>query len=107
VINHVLNRPGAYQKPWQSRALISALVGESLFSAEGGKHRRQRRIADPAFSDRNLPTFLPIFFSKAVQLSEKWISIVENSEERKAVIDVSNWVHRVTLVSGAEQAPII
>lgn len=98
-IGHMLNRPAIYQKPWQSRAFISAIIGESLLSAEGGKHRRQRRVADQAFSERNLQTFLPIMFSKSSELTRKWISIVENSDEMMTVIDVANWIHRLTLVS--------
>jgi cytochrome P450 len=97
-IGHVLNRPALYQKPWQSRAFISAIISESLLSAEGGKHRRQRRVADQAFSERNLQTFLPIMFSKSSELTKKWISIVENSDEMMTVIDVANWIHRLTLV---------
>jgi cytochrome P450 len=99
VISHVLHRTTIYQKPWQTRAFISAVIGESLLSSEGGKHRRQRRIADQAFSERNLRSFLPVMFAGASQLTEKWISLVEKSDDSKAVIDVLHWIQRSTLVS--------
>lgn len=98
VISHVLHRPTIYQKPWQTRAFISAVIGESLLSSEGGKHHRQRRIADQAFSERNLQSFLPVMFARSAQLTEKWISILGKSDNEKAVIDVFHWVQRSTLV---------
>jgi cytochrome P450 len=97
-IGHVFRRPTIYQKPWQTRAYISAAVGESLLSSEGGKHHRQRRIADQAFSERNLRTFLSVMFVRSAQLTEKWISIVGKSDDEKAVIEVCHWAQRCTLV---------
>lgn len=97
VISHVLHRPSIYQKPWQTRAFISAIIGESLLSSEGGKHRRQRRVADQAFSERNLQSFLPIMFSRAAELTERWVAIADKSDEGKATIDVVNWIQRTTL----------
>jgi cytochrome P450 len=98
VIGYILNRPAIYQKPWQSRAFISAIIGESLLSSEGAKHKAQRRIADQAFSERNLQSFLPIVFAKGSEITQRWISLVEKSNDGKAVVDVANWVHRLTLV---------
>src|SRR4051794_3853884 len=99
VISHVLHRPTIYQKPWATRAFISAIIGESLLSSEGGKHRRQRRVADQAFSERNLQSFLPIMFARAAELTEKWVAIADKSDDGKATIDVVNWIQRTTLVS--------
>jgi NADH:ubiquinone oxidoreductase subunit E len=37
-------------------------------------------------------------FARSAQLTEKWISIVEKSDDEKAVIDVLHWIQRSTLV---------
>lgn len=94
---HILNRPALYQKPLPTRAFISLLVGESLFSSEGAKHRRQRRIAEPAFSSQSVKTFLPIVFAKVARLTNQWTSIIDISDSASPVIDVVGWAHRATL----------
>lgn len=38
---HILNRTTIYEKPWQSRRLITRLIGEGLLGSEGHIHRRQ------------------------------------------------------------------
>ncbi|KAF8530969.1 cytochrome P450 [Gautieria morchelliformis] len=53
-ISHILNRPTIYEKPWQSRRLITRLIGEGLLASEGQSHRRQRKVSNPAFSPHNL-----------------------------------------------------
>ncbi|CAG8753997.1 2690_t:CDS:1, partial [Acaulospora colombiana] len=50
------------------------------------------------FSERNLQSFLPIIFSKASEITQRWITIAEKSNDETAVVDVANWVHRLTLV---------
>ncbi|KAG8779856.1 hypothetical protein FRC15_009878 [Serendipita sp. 397] len=96
-IGYILQRSQTYQKPWQSRAFISSIIGESLFSAEGTKHRCQRRIADQAFGERNLQSFLPIMFTKSSQLTEKWIASTQGAEEGETTIETAMWVQRLSL----------
>jgi hypothetical protein len=40
-VSHVLNRSTVYEKPWQSRRLITRLIGEGMLGAEGNVHKRQ------------------------------------------------------------------
>lgn len=96
-IGYILRKTSIYQRPWPTKAFISSIIGDSLFSSEGLKHKCQRRIADHAFGERNLQSFLPTIFARASQMTEKWISIVEKSEDGQAKFDVAEWVVRLGL----------
>ncbi|KAG9051532.1 hypothetical protein FS837_004042 [Tulasnella sp. UAMH 9824] len=106
-INYILGRAAdIFPKPWQSRRLVSRLVGEGLFTAEGEQHRRQRKIISPAFSNYSLRALQPIFFSKAIELRDTLSKLVKNaatsssSENEKSdnglVVDMNNWLWRTT-----------
>jgi len=92
-ITHVLNNPSRYQKPWQSRRLITRLLGCGMLAAEGIVHKRQRKVSTPAFSPSNLKKFLPLFVEKADELVHKWIDMDSSGSE---VIDVWHWISRAT-----------
>jgi len=91
---HVLNNPNTYPKPWQSRRLISELIGNGLFSAEGPSHRRQRKVLNPAFSNQNLQALAPIFASKAIQLRDIWNAGLDQADE--VSLDIAHWISRAT-----------
>ena len=88
-VSHILGRTTIYEKPWQSRRLITRLIGEGLLGSEGQVHRRQascyctwgfvgtiddhvfvlqRKVSNPAFSPQNLRAFMPMFFQKAEEV---------------------------------------
>jgi hypothetical protein len=111
-----------YEKPWQSRRLITGLIGCGMLAAEGMTHRRQRRVATPAFSNANLRALVPITFQKGSQLRDKWFQLIEeykangnnpphtnftiseDSEKRSEkeqdhggiVLDAAMWISRAT-----------
>ncbi|KAF8525162.1 cytochrome-450 hydroxylase [Hysterangium stoloniferum] len=111
-ISHVLGR-SIYEKPWQSRRLISRLIGEGLLSSEGNMHKRQagfsepgilldvkayrtfcqRKVSNPAFSQQNLRELLPIFFQKAEELRCTWLKL---ADPKGTKIDVCHWLGRAT-----------
>lgn len=41
LINHILNRPTDFAKPWQSRVGLTVVIGAGLITREGDDHRRQ------------------------------------------------------------------
>ncbi|EJD52728.1 cytochrome-450 hydroxylase [Auricularia subglabra TFB-10046 SS5] len=94
-ISHVMNRSTDYQKPWQSRRLIASLIGCGLLAAEGKQHRIQRRIANPTFSQQNLRALIPLFFTKAEELRNKWLSVLA-SDTPPEKIDPNHWFGRAT-----------
>ncbi|KZT42791.1 cytochrome P450 [Sistotremastrum suecicum HHB10207 ss-3] len=67
---YILNSP-AYQKPVQTRRLLSTLLGKGIFAAEGDAHKRQRKVINPAFTAQSVRGVAPIFFDKAEKLCRK------------------------------------
>ncbi|KAJ8583795.1 cytochrome-450 hydroxylase [Rhizopogon salebrosus TDB-379] len=105
-IAHVLKNSTIYEKPWQSRRLITSLIGCGMLAAEGHIHKRQRRVATPAFSIQNLRALVPLVFSKGEELRDKWMDIIQAVKEDQAPseeqdsgqleIDVCHWISRAT-----------
>ncbi|KAH8119398.1 cytochrome-450 hydroxylase [Phellopilus nigrolimitatus] len=110
---HVMNHTNDYQKPWQSRRVITRLIGEGMLAAEGQVHKRMRRVGTPAFSIQNMRAFVPITFKKAIELKDKWMSMIDEEEARSEVasgleekptdngkagsrLDVCHWISRAT-----------
>lgn len=71
-----------------------------MLSAEGQMHKRQRRVATPAFSIQNLREMVPMVFKKGTQLKHKWMSMTaeacQSSKESSLTLDVCRWVSRAT-----------
>ncbi|KAF8070217.1 cytochrome P450 [Lyophyllum atratum] len=102
-VAHVLKNSTTYEKPWQSRRLITSLIGCGMLAAEGQVHKRQRRVATPAFSIQNMRALVPLVFHKGGELKDRWLDMIvddfSNAEEvRKDAlrIDVCHWVSRAT-----------
>lgn len=91
-----------YEKPSISRRAIEALIGCGMFAAEGSVHRRQRRVATPAFSVQNLRALVPLVFNKGEQLKDRWIGLIQEQatdslEKPKGIrLDVCHWMSRAT-----------
>ncbi|KAF8577885.1 cytochrome-450 hydroxylase [Ramaria rubella] len=94
-ISHVLNRSTIYEKPWQSRRLITRLIGEGMLASEGNLHKRQRKVCNPAFSHQNLCALMPVFLQKAEELRDKWSSLMTHHTQ-SIKIDVCSWIGRTT-----------
>ncbi|KAL4073854.1 cytochrome P450, partial [Scleroderma citrinum] len=97
-VAHVLKNSTIYEKPWQSRRLITSLIGCGMLAAEGMVHKRQRRVATPAFSIQNLRSIVPVVFSKGNELQKKWCEMLDSSgDTSKGIeIDVCHWISRAT-----------
>jgi cytochrome P450 len=76
-----------------------------MLAAEGHVHKRQRRVATPAFSIQNLRDLVPLVFSKGEELRDKWTDIIQAAKEDQAPseensgqveIDVCHWISRAT-----------
>ncbi|KDQ53508.1 hypothetical protein JAAARDRAFT_39194 [Jaapia argillacea MUCL 33604] len=101
-LSHVLKHSTIYEKPWQSRRLITGLIGCGMLGAEGQVHKRQRRVATPAFSVQNMRALVPLVFGKGSELKDRWMSIITETNkaagtETEAVrLDVCHWISRAT-----------
>lgn len=98
-MSHVLQHTTIYEKPYPSRQLISGLIGVGMLSAEGQVHKRQRRVAIPAFSIQAMRALVPLVFRKGTVLTEKWMSIIKEAGVASGeghVMDVCRWASRAT-----------
>ncbi|KAK7470690.1 hypothetical protein VKT23_002112 [Stygiomarasmius scandens] len=96
-LSHVLKNTSVYEKPWQSRRLITSLIGCGMLSAEGQMHKRQRRVATPAFSIQNLRALIPLVFLKGNELKDRWMTIIqEEGKDGQYILDVCHWISRAT-----------
>lgn len=66
-----------------------------MLAAEGHVHKRQRRVATPAFSVQNMRALVPVVFNKGRELKDKWMQMADSAPERLAV-DVCHWISRAT-----------
>lgn len=67
-----------------------------MLAAEGVVHKRQRRVATPAFSIQNLRSLVPLVFSKGNLLKEKWMQLGREASSAELIVDVCQWVSRAT-----------
>ncbi|KAG9316668.1 cytochrome P450 [Chiua virens] len=99
-MSHVLKNSTIYEKAWQSRQIIENLIGCGMLAAEGHVHKRQRRVATPAFSIQNLRALVPLVFCKGNELRDKWSELLDTSQvtdgEAGTEIDVCHWISRAT-----------
>ncbi|KAF7358656.1 Cytochrome-450 hydroxylase [Mycena sanguinolenta] len=96
--SHIVKNTVIYQKPWQSRRLITSLIGCGMLSAEGQVHQRQRRVALPAFAAQNMRSLVDISFRKGIQLRDAWMNLIRSETKSTcARIDVCQFVSRTTL----------
>ena len=98
-VTYIMKNSIVYEKPWQSRKLISSLIGCGMLAAEGQMHKRQRRVATPAFSIQNLRALVPLVFRKGDELKNKWLEFAAahpEDSEAPLQLDVCHWVSRAT-----------
>ena len=102
-VAHVLKQSTIYEKPALSRRIIEALIGCGMLAAEGLVHKRQRRVATPAFSVQNMRALVPLVFNKGEELKDRWMGLIQeqaidNAQKNPTGIrlDVCRWVSRAT-----------
>lgn len=97
-LSHVLKNSTIYEKPWQSRRLITGLIGCGMLAAEGDVHKRQRRVATPAFGIQNMRVLVPLVWGKGNELKDRWLGIIQEGEETEngVRIDICSWISRAT-----------
>jgi cytochrome P450 len=88
------------------RKFLSIILGEGLVVVEGDLHKFQRKNAMPAFSFRHIKELYPIFWSKAVEMSQSIASDIHENPEyapddkstnTQGVAEINQWANRATL----------
>jgi cytochrome P450 len=73
-----------------------------MLSVEGAVHRRQRRVATPAFSVQNMRALVPLVFRKGEELKDRLMEIIAEGEKSEGgdkgmvKVDVAHWISRAT-----------
>ena len=100
---HILKNSTNYEKPAQARRVIAELIGCGIFASEGIVHKRQRRVATPAFSVQNMRSHVPLVFKKGEELKDRWMALIQeqaidNSQKNPPGIrlDICRWLSRAT-----------
>ncbi len=102
-ISHILKYPTIYEKPYMSRRLIEWLIGCGMLASEGNVHKRQRRVATPAFSIQNMRALVPLVFNKGEELKDRWMGLFQEhaikdpqKDQMGLRVDVCHWLSRAT-----------
>lgn len=95
-ISHVLTHSDEFEKPGDAKAALD-LLGGGLILAEGERHRKQRRIMNPAFGPAQVKSFVPIFNQKASEVHSIWISELNESNADVIKLNVTSYMGRATL----------
>ncbi|KAF2577911.1 hypothetical protein F2Q68_00003390 [Brassica cretica] len=94
-IKEVLNKIYDFQKP--NTFPLSRLVASGLFSYEGDKWAKHRRIINPAFHLEKIKNMIPAFHQSCSEVVGKWDNIVLDKGSSCAV-DVWPWLMSMTAV---------
>ena len=93
-----IKNPYNYPKPLSVKYWMGRILGrDGILLAEGGVHVQQRKVLAPGFSTQSIKTLYPIFWRKALLLSEIWRQkIVKDNKDHK-YIEVLEGLNRTTL----------
>lgn len=108
-VSYILNSP-LYEKPWQTRSVLSRLLGRGISALEGTDHKVLRKLLGPAFTARATRVTAPIFFQKAEELRDRWDTLLSDHTPKHSLssstaapallketnIDIAHWASRAT-----------
>lgn len=86
-----------WQKHSLTRIILEPMIGNGLLVVGGHTHAQQRKALAPAFSISSIKALSPVFWRKALQLSECWRNEVEKENAMASGIEVLDWLGRTTL----------
>lgn len=82
-----------FEKPTRLRNFLRRILGDGLIIVEGDEHKFQRKNIMPSFSFRHIKELYPIFWTKAVALTEG----VSAEMQDDPVVEINHWSTKVTL----------
>lgn len=84
-----------YGRQTRGYKLLQSLLGMGLLTSEGAHWRKQRRIAQPAFTRRVVQGFHAVFVEEAMALAESWRALAESGEAFDVVPHLNHLTLRV------------
>ncbi|KAF9013366.1 cytochrome P450 [Cyathus striatus] len=107
---HILGNAYDYPKPDFVRSSLATMAvgNDGLLTVEGEVHRKQRKILAPAFTSTYIKSLTPVFWSKAMELRDIWLSEIDAAEANQSEescgrathvtrIDALSWLGKATL----------
>jgi cytochrome P450 len=94
-IRHIVSDMNNYVKPDFAIRAMEDVIGKGLLTAEGGRHKRQRKVLNPAFAIVYIRDMVPSFWAKATELGDILLEQV-NSKSGEG-INISPILSRTTL----------
>ncbi|KAL1636229.1 hypothetical protein SLS56_001208 [Neofusicoccum ribis] len=82
-----------FEKPTKLRNFLRRILGDGLIIVEGDEHKFQRKNIMPSFSFRHIKELYPIFWTKAVALTEGVTAEMQDDQ----VVEINHWSTKVTL----------
>ncbi|KAI0037040.1 cytochrome P450 [Vararia minispora EC-137] len=98
-LRHILATSAVYRKSSFIRHHLGQLVGEGLLFVEGPKHKRQRRVMNPAFGPIQVRKFTEMFVSKSNEMRDIWMDLCSRAtrQDGRVPIDAFAWLNKATL----------
>ncbi|CAJ2513376.1 Uu.00g014950.m01.CDS01 [Anthostomella pinea] len=79
----VLQRANDFVQPQLLAKIAGRILGPGLVLVNGEEHKRQRRLLLPSFSTRQIRDLYPVFWSKAVETTAKFTTLVQQTASEK------------------------
>ncbi|KAL1747884.1 cytochrome P450 [Schizophyllum fasciatum] len=92
--NIIIKDQDIYEEHPQFTSANHVLLGEGLTATLGDKHRKQRKLMNPVFSNANLRNMTPIFQEVVGTLRK---SLEELTESGPRELDILHWMSRTAL----------
>lgn len=96
-LRHILGAPDLYPFQPERRVMSGFINGKGIAWACGDAHKRQKRIILPAFGAPHSETFLKASKTSAERLCAKWMDVISETNDERAVVDMYKWLSRATL----------
>ncbi|KAK3301021.1 cytochrome P450 [Chaetomium fimeti] len=97
-IRHLtVKNPYNFPKPVRAKLWMVRILGEGVLLAEGAEHAYQRKTLNPGFSISAIRTFTPIFWEKALKMSDLQHSEMKDAGESSIKLEILEWLNRCTL----------
>ncbi|EMD31778.1 hypothetical protein CERSUDRAFT_119356 [Gelatoporia subvermispora B] len=97
-VAHVLSQDTwGYTHPGPEKAAIEAVLGPGILWVDGHRHQSQRKALAPAFSNTAIRGLTSVYFDSAYKVKFTWDSQIQISHDDYAIIDVEDWMNRVSL----------
>ncbi|GLB45497.1 putative cytochrome p450 [Lyophyllum shimeji] len=99
VAHHYSKDTFTYQQLPSSKFFVETYFGRNILIAEGDTHKRQRRALSSAFSIAAIRKLTSVFYDSAYTVKAAWDFSLQNSSDDTALIEVQQWMNRVSLDS--------